>query len=254
MNKKSFAILLILTPLVFLITHAIAYFFHEYLHSFSAWILGYKSNPLDLHYGDSSWGNLLLLGQVSENVNYSSFMKAHPWAAAFIAFAGSGIGNVLLLFISIFALQKKSRSWIYYYFFLWLAVMNLGNFIDYVPSRTLFASDGDVFGIITFLQISPWLIMIILGYPICFAIWYFYSILLTHCYAQMKLSIIQQAIILILITCTLFLLFGAVGIHHGKTDAAHLMGYLSLYAIPIVLLACWPQRKWVRERVAESCA
>ena len=39
--------------------------------------------------------------------------------------------------------------------FLWLAVMNLGNFNDYIPART-FASHGDIGEITTFLGISPW--------------------------------------------------------------------------------------------------
>ena len=30
--------------------HACVFFAHEYAHSFTAWLLGWKSNPLALHY------------------------------------------------------------------------------------------------------------------------------------------------------------------------------------------------------------
>lgn len=43
---------------------------HEYAHSFMAWLLGYKSNPLAITYGGTSWQNLLGLIHIDENVNY----------------------------------------------------------------------------------------------------------------------------------------------------------------------------------------
>lgn len=36
------------------LTHALAYFLHEFGHSFTAWITGYKANPLALNYGHLS--------------------------------------------------------------------------------------------------------------------------------------------------------------------------------------------------------
>lgn len=39
-------LLILLTPFFFYISHAIAFFIHEYAHSFSAWALGFKENLL----------------------------------------------------------------------------------------------------------------------------------------------------------------------------------------------------------------
>lgn len=84
-------LLIFLTPLFFYVTHALAFFIHEYSHSFSAWIFGFKDNPLLLNYGDASWGNILFFNKIDENVNFQPFQATHPWIAAFIAFAGMGV-------------------------------------------------------------------------------------------------------------------------------------------------------------------
>lgn len=246
--KKINWILLILTPLFFLLTHYLAFFIHEYSHSFSAWAFGFKANPLALNYGDTSWQNLLFLSKVDENVDFKQFSSAHPWIAAFIAFAGFGVGNVFLFIVSIVFLKSASKHTpIYYYFFIWLACMNLGNFLDYVPGRT-FATHGDIGEITTFLQISPWWIMIWLGYPVCFSVWYFYSSLLPFVYEKLEFNVVQQFILLALITFTLFVLFGATGLHNYGPES-HLIALLSIYVVPIVMVACGPWRKWTQRKI-----
>jgi hypothetical protein len=237
-------LLILLTPFFFYITHALAFFIHEYSHSFSAWIFGFKDNPLILNFGDTSWGNILFFIKMDENVDFSLFSTAHPWIASFVAFAGMGVGNVILFLVSIRALfTKKHHSQIYYYFFIWLAIMNLGNFNDYIPGRT-FATHGDIGEITTFLNISPWWIMIILGYPICYSFWLFYSKILPHTYKKLVFNSIQQIILLAMTTFTLFALFGAAG-YSDYGPESHLIALLSIYAVPIVIVACWPLRKWV---------
>lgn len=246
--KKAW-LLILLTPIFFYITHAIAFFIHEYSHSFSAWIFGFKHNPLILNFGDSSWGNILFFIKMDENVKFHLFYAAHPWKAAFIAFAGMGIGSVLLFLISIYALlSKKSHSQLYYYFFLWLTVMNLGNFNDYIPGRT-FATHGDIWEITTFLNISPWWMMILFGYPICYCFWFFYSKILPTTYKKISLNFTQQIILLLMVTLTLFALFGAVGWFSNYGPESRLIALLSIYATPIVIVACWPLREWVQNRV-----
>lgn len=241
-------LLIVLTPIFFYVSHAFAFFIHEYSHSFSAWIFGFKENPLLLNFGDTSWGNILFFTEMDENVNFKLFYAAHPWKAAFIAFAGMGVGNVLLFILSVIALlSKKPHGTVYYYFFLWLAVMNLGNFIDYIPART-FSSRGDIGEITTFLSISPWWMMIIFGYPICYCFWFFYSKLLPHTYKKLTLNCTQQVILLIMVTLTLFALFGTPGYkNHGLES--HLFALLSIYTVPIVIIACWPTRRWIKDSI-----
>jgi hypothetical protein len=247
-KKKSLFILILLTPFLFWLTHVFAYFIHEYSHSFSAWIFGFKHNPFDLTYGDSSWGNILSLYQVSENVEFDSFSAQHPWIAALTAFAGFGVGNVTLLIISLCALQtKNNHSYVYYYFFFWLIVMNLGNFIDYVPARTL-ATHGDMQEIVSFLNISPWWLMTVLGYPICYSFWYFYSETLPYIYVRLQANTFFQAMLLMLSTLTMFGIFGAAGMRDYGPES-HLIALLSWYITPIIIIACWPTRDWVREKI-----
>lgn len=239
-------LLILLTPLFFYITHAIAFFIHEYSHSFSAWFLGFKDNPLLLNFGDTSLGNILFFIKMDENVNFAMFYAMHPWKASFIAMAGI-YANAILFLVAICALlSRKTHSQLYYYFFLWLAVMNLGNFIDYIPART-FATHGDIGEVLTFLSISPWWIMIIFGYPICYCFWFFYTKILPLIYKKMALNIIQQVIILIMMTLMLFALFGGAPGYSDYGPESHLFSLLSIYSVPIVLVACWPMRKWVKK-------
>jgi len=241
-------LLILLTPFFFYVAHAIAFFVHEYAHSFSAWAFGFKQNPLILNFGDTSLGNILFFVQMDENVNFKLFYIAHPWEASFIAFAGV-ISNAILFFISINALlSKKSHGQVYYYFFIWLATMNLGNFNDYIPSRT-FTTHGDIGEILTFLNISPWWIMILFGYPICYCFWFFYSKMMPVVYKELSLNDVQKIVLLIILTLTLFALFGGGPGYSGYGVESHLFSLLSIYSVPIVIVACWPTRKWVRDSI-----
>ncbi len=243
MNKKSLWTLLLCTPLFLWATHGLAYFIHEYCHSFSAWALGFKANPLALTYGHFNWSNVLLLQEVSENVDYAPFMHQHPWLAAFIAFAGPGIGNGGLLALSIWVLcNQKPRGMIYLYFFLWFAAMNLGNLISYVPVRT-FATHGDMMEIELFLNISPWILMILFGYPVVFCLWYFYHRRLPKAYIQLQLCYAQRCIVFILLTLVIFGFFGSLpGLSGDYGDRTHFLSLLFMYMIPITLVSCWPKK------------
>lgn len=63
--------ILLSTPFIVLLAHYAAVFPHEFAHSFMAWALGFKPDPLNIDYGGTTWGNLLLLLHVDENVEYS---------------------------------------------------------------------------------------------------------------------------------------------------------------------------------------
>jgi len=76
-------------PVSVLLAHYAAVISHEYAHSFMAFALGYKSNPLIIHWGGRSlanhWGgrslaNLLLLININEQVDYATmFARAMDW-------------------------------------------------------------------------------------------------------------------------------------------------------------------------------
>ncbi len=86
--------------------------------------------------------------------------------------------------------------------------------------------------------------MILFGYPICYCFWIFYSKILPHTYKKLEFNSIQQIILLVMTTLTLFVLFGAAGYSDYGAES-HLIALLSIYAAPIVIVACWPLRKWV---------
>lgn len=54
----------------------------------------------------------------------------------------------------------------------------------------------------------------------------------------------QKIILLVMVTVTLFAFFGAAG-YRGYGSESHLIALLSIYTAPIVIVACWPSRKWV---------
>jgi hypothetical protein len=77
-HKLTTKEMFILTLPFVIISHYLAVFPHEFTHSFFAWALGYKSNPLNIQYGGTSLSNLLLLSNIDENVNYEEiFQKNH---------------------------------------------------------------------------------------------------------------------------------------------------------------------------------
>ena len=155
---------------------------------------------------------------------------------ALTAFAGAGFGNGLTYALSLWGMASKkiqARNWLFYFFF-WWNVNSLGNFIDYVPSRT--------FGT----HVSPWWIMIILGYLVLWAVWYFYTKTLVRAYDVLSLKKASaRAVLLIFVTLILFALYGMIGFD-GYGPLSHFISQLSLWIMLPILVFCWPTRLWVK--------
>jgi hypothetical protein len=234
-----------------LLAHYLAVFPHEYAHSFMAWFLGYKQNPLAINYGGTSWLNLFLLFHIDEHVNYDLIIaQGHLYHMALIAFAGPGIGNGLLYLISLFLLTRKKvqRNPLLFYFIFWFNFMNLANFYDYVPVRT-FATHGDIAHITKGLDISPWSIYIIVGYLVAFVIWYFFTRTLIQAFIYLKLQTTSlRASLMIVCVLPLFGYFGMAGfIDYG--EISHFLSATSFILIPGAIIACWPTRDWVKRQL-----
>jgi hypothetical protein len=247
--------LFLLTPIFVLLSHYLALFPHEYAHSFTAWLLGYKSNPFDLNYGGTSFLNLLLFFNIDQNVNNQMiYSLGHPGHVALIAFAGPGM-NILLFILSFWLLKNekvKLRPYLFY-FLLFFNLMNLGNIYDYVPIRT-FATQGNMVDILDIeqgLNISPWLVYIIVGYPLAFLIWQFFTKTLTSAYVNLRnTNTILRAGLMIICVCILFGYFGMPGFFsHG--DIPYFISATSLLAIPGIIIALWSTRKWVKQQLQE---
>jgi hypothetical protein len=250
MSKSLSLKLILVTPVFFLIAHYLAVFPHEYAHSFMAWLLGFKPNPLAIDYGGTSWINLFLLSHIDENVNYDLIMsQGHSFSVALIAFAGAGIANVLLYLLSLVLLARKNiqQRPFWFYFIFWFNFINLANFYDYVPIRT-FSTHGDMAHVATGLGISPWPIYIIAGYLVAFVIWHFFTDTLVRAFICLKLSAtFARASLMMVCVLILFGYFGMAGfVDYG--EISHFLSATSFILIPGVIIACWPTRLWVKRQ------
>ncbi|MGB6976266.1 MAG: hypothetical protein WBE18_02255 [Gammaproteobacteria bacterium] len=251
MNRAIKIKLILLTPLLILLAHYLAMLPHEYAHSFMAWLLGYKSNPLALTYGGTSWLNLLLLAHMDENVNYSMIFSAgHGYHVALIAFAGAGIANGLMFILSLWLLTKQSiRQHAYLYYFLFLFnLMNIGNLYAYVPIRT-FTTHGDAVHFETGLGISPWWVYAFGGYIVAFLIWHFFTKTMIAAFTTLEIkSTSFRAGLMMICVAILFGFFGMPGFFNYG-DISYFLSATSLLAIPGLVVALWPTREWVTSAI-----
>lgn len=253
--------LIFFTPIFILLAHYLAMLPHEYSHSITAWLLGYKSNPLALTYGGTSWLNLLLLTHMDENVDYHMiFSTGHGLHAAIIAFSGPGFANVPLFILSFLLLRiryVKNNPLLWYFLFLF-NLMNLGNFYDYIPIRTFSAHDDvDVANFVRGLNISPWWVYIFAGYIVAFLIWQFFTKTLVSAYINLRLTTTYSASLMIICVCILFGYFGGfpyiyIGRITNVDSVTYLLSATSFIAIPGLITVLWPTRSWVKYKLREN--
>jgi hypothetical protein len=237
--------------IIVVLAHHAALLAHEYAHSFMAWALGYKSNPLVIDWGGRSIANLLLLIDINEHVDYAAmFARGDGLAAALVGFAGPGLANGGLYVLSLWLLlQPGVRSnRLLFAFVFWFNFMNVGNFFDYVPIRT-FAPTGDIAHIVQGLGISPWVALVVLGIPTAIAMWFFFARTLPMALGRMAASSFPRGLIVTLSVVIMFGYFGLVGIE-GYGRISHVLSLLSLCLIPVMLVVCWPARRWMASRIA----
>jgi hypothetical protein len=153
-----------------LIAHAVAYLTHEYSHSLTAWSLGWMKQPFGIDYGPATVSNIIFLGDVSDNVDYSPILTSgNGLSAALIALAGPFVGNGLLYFI-LYGLTStsfiKSRRFVLAFSY-WLSLMCAANVWGYVPIRAI-TTHADIAIAAQGLGISTWglfpFVMLVSGY------------------------------------------------------------------------------------------
>ena len=237
-----------------LLAHYAAVLPHEYAHSFMAFALGYKSDPLVIHFGGTGIGNLISLIDINEQVDYAAmFARGDGTAAALTGFAGPGLANGAMYLLSLFLLRQAAvrRHTLLYMLVFWFNFMNVANFYDYVPIRT-FASGGDIGHITQGLGLSPWTALVVLGIPTAIAMWFLFARTLPRALGRIAPeSSFRQRFIVNLSVVIMFGYFGLAGFM-GYGEPSHTLSALSLGLIPIMLFLCWPSRRWMRARVAGS--
>jgi hypothetical protein len=244
MQHSSVRLWLVFIPLWWL-AHTLGYLVHEYAHSFTAWALGWMSNPLALDYGHWSFRNVALLSEIDEGVDYRSiFAAGQGHLAALIAVAGVllGSGGFYLVSRGLYSLSRKRNRQIWALFASLLCLMNVGNFLDYVPVRT-FTTHADMANLESGLHISPWWVVTVLGIPCAIAIWHFFARLLPD--ARNFLfpdKTASQAVLTALSSFMVFWFFGSAGIR-GYGKVSHWISLSSMFVLfPLVLVLCWPRR------------
>lgn len=233
--------LIVLTPIILLLTHYAAVLPHELSHSVLAWIIGIKDTPLNLDWGGDSLLNILLLIHIDENVDYPTALAAGKnWQVALVAFAGPGLINGGLYCLSrrfIFAPSIASRPIVAYVFF-WFLFINLANLYDYIPIR-VFAGDGDVHHFILATGISPWVVYVVGGDLVLWAIIDFYRVVLPR---SLNVTVggfqIARAIVLVVATGLLFGYF-ATPAFEEPDSVSIFMARTSVMIIPVVILMRW---------------
>jgi hypothetical protein len=245
-NTALFALVLVFQ---LWLAHALAYLAHEYAHSFLAWALRCKSNPLALHYGHLDWNNIIFLDDIDENVDYAPIFAAGRGSlAALIAVAGVLFGNGFFYLLSrrFYSLAKKYNRRMLVLFTFLLCMMNVGNFISYVPNRT-FATHADMATVEKGLSLSPWWLIIILGIPFCIALWHFLARILPDAMRFLFPNNKSAQIFLLILTAYVtFEFFGAAGFHRYG-EISHWLAASCMYALfPLTILLCWPRRKAAR--------
>lgn len=216
------------------------FFPHEYAHSFTAWLLGWKSNPFALNYAHPTLTVLLVQMGIDQNVNeLPIFASGHGRDAAFIGAAGMVIGNGLITYpLSrlgyTMAMRRNLRGWPM--FFYGTTVASVGNFIDYVPVRT-FSNSGDMFSLERGLGWSPWTVLIILGIPTGWALIYFLVGIQPVAVSWIFPNSASRRVVLVLLTgAVLWGFYGAGGLIEGG-PAAYQMSKISVFVLlPLVTL------------------
>ena len=230
---------------VFLIwlTHSLALVLHEYGHSLTAWALGWKLNPLAITYGHATLPNLAFLSDFDENVDYDPiFAAGKGYQASLIALAGILV-NAIFYFISrvTFTFGRNHTHRTIGVFAFLFCLMNLGNFLDYVPERT-FTTHADIATFEKGLRMSPWAVLVMLGIPFAIAIAHFFAVLLPRARAFLfPKQFAAQAILVTVSAFGMFVYYGGTGIH-GYGAISHWISVVSTcVGFPVTLIACWPR-------------
>jgi hypothetical protein len=218
---------------------------HECAHSFSAWALGWKANPLALDYGHLTLPNVLFLLGVDENVDYDPiFAAGKGYQASLIAAAGLLFGNGIFYFAArgLYSFAKQRHRQVLGLFAFLFYMMNVGNFLCYVPVRT-FTTHADMATLEKGLHVSPWSVALVLGIPFGIAIWHFFSILLPDAREVFFPGVwVPQAALVVLSSFTVFVFpYGAAGLH-GYGEVSHWISISSCGLFWVVVFLCLPHR------------
>ena len=230
------------------VAHAVVFFAHEFAHSFTAFLLGWKAHLLALHYPPPTLKVWLLQLGIDQNVDeVPIFASGHGPQAALISAAGAVLGNALITYpLSRWgyarAVPTASRGWGMFWY--WVCVASVGNLIDYMPVRTF--TDGtdlyqDMYAVERGLGWSPWLLLLLLGLPTAAVLAYFLLRIEPRTLRWLFPGAAAKRVLLAVLTAfVLFDFYGAAGWAEGG-PVSHRMSVVSVCCVAplMALLSIW---------------
>lgn len=236
MKKSTIYLLLLLTPIFIVLTNPWA-FLHEFGHSTTAWLLGFKSNPWDIIYGGWSWNNIIFLENIDENVNYYFiYLLGHKHWISLISFDGPAVTAVIYVITYFLVTYKKIKNPYFLYYVFWINVMSLMEVFAYVPLRT-FTTHGDIGHVEFGLNLSPWWIILIFGSLVLLAYWKFYTKTLPSVCQQLQMDTWLPKIILLIFATFVLLVYSSMRMffaHYG--EISYILAIASCVLAPAVVV------------------
>ena len=242
--------------MLWLLAHSVAFFCHEFSHSFVASAFGWKQDPIALNWGSPSLMNLLLQVDIDENVNYQPiFLNGHPRQAGIIALAGMGLGNAIIslsIGLGIFSFARKRSLTVLGCFAYWLTLMSIGNLVSYVPLR-VFTSHADMHTVGIGFGWTPGRLLAFLGIPIFASVLWFFLRFQPHALLSLfPESPTRRSVLIVLSSVTFFGWFGLGGMW-GYGDLSHrlsLVFVLGLMPLSILFSLVLTRRRHIISRNA----
>jgi len=222
------------TLVVVIVAHALAYLSHEYSHSLTAWLLGWMKEPFGIDYGPATVYNVIFLGDVSDNVDYTPiFASGHGASAALIALAGPFVGNGLLYFI-VYGLTLtsfvKSRRFCLIFLY-WLALLCADNVWGYVPIRTI-TTHADIALAAQGLGLSTWVLFPFVMVPSGYITWHFFCRMFPKVYETITAGAYGNLALLIAFAAFwYFSFFGADGLSGSYGLISQILSVVSRYLL-----------------------
>ncbi|WP_183009750.1 hypothetical protein [Gluconacetobacter dulcium] len=222
-----------------LLAHAFDFFTHEYAHAFVAWGLGWKGDPLALHYGTAAIDNILLQQQIDENVDYAPiFASGRGWQAALIAAAGPLLANggtALICHRLIMGLIGRAGRPVVLWGLVWVDAFSTFNVWSYAPLRVL-TSHGDMALLARGLGISVWGLFPFVSAFAVWLVWRFACRALPVAQARL-FPVDRQKIFSMTVLAVSLGFFSIPGFLGGYGPFCAVLGMVSVFMVLPVLLA-----------------
>jgi hypothetical protein len=155
-NIQETLIYVVVTLVTYVILQAVTIVIHEFVHSTTAWLLGYMPSPLSI-----VWGNPVTMRGWDEGVPYDQLFPSTGNPAQALIGGSPLVFHAIVVTVGLLLLQRPwmtNRKWLFHTLY-WFVVISLMELISYIVMRP-FAPGGDTFHINHGLALSPWILFV----------------------------------------------------------------------------------------------